>query len=105
MEDVKLKILRWLGISFMLSLCVGIILNNSIGWAIVGIFMFGFLFYALGLTFKLISPQQFYSVIFEKAGNDYKQPKFYGYIFTGAMVTIGLIWIVVSVFVWFIYYV
>lgn len=103
--DLKLKFLIGLGASFIVSIFLAITLNNVVGWTIMGICMFGFLFYALGLTFTLMTPVQFFEILFEKAGDDFKQPKFYGHLFVGAMVVIGIGFVVVSTYVWFRYYI
>jgi hypothetical protein len=99
------KILGGLGIAFIFSMFLAMILDNSIGYGIMGVLMFGFLFYALFATFRLFSPVKFYKEINRRAGEDVKSPKFWGYTFTGAMVAVGLIWVVISMFVYFIYYV
>ena len=105
MKDFKIKILVILAVLYYISIMLALVLNNSVGWSIMGICMFSFLYYVVGLLFHLVSPKEFFKTLFKKAGNNIKKPKFHGYLFAGVMVIVGLFWLVYYTFAWFIYYV
>jgi hypothetical protein len=102
---MRFKILIALGAGFIISMLIACIINNSFGWSLMGVFLFGFLFYALYMLFRIISPHEFASGMFERAGDDIKKPKYWGNLFVLSMVGIGIFWLFISVFTWFIFYV
>jgi hypothetical protein len=104
-HKLKLRILIGSAVFFFISMFICILLNNSLGNIIMGIGLFTFIYYTLFLMYDLYKPIVFYEAIASSAGDDIKKPKFWGYTFTAAMVSIGIFWLIASSFIWFIYYI
>lgn len=106
-KPLSVKILAGLGGSFIASIFLAIILDSPLGYGIMGVFMFAFLFCAVGLTFSLIiSPSKLVEEVYRRADKHSRySPKKYFHLFTLAMIIVGLAIVAVSSIVWFTHYI
>jgi hypothetical protein len=106
-KPLSLKILTGLGAGFIGSMFVALALNSPLGWGIMGVFMYSFLFYAVVVTFmQVMSPAKVVEEIFRRADkHSFYSPKKYFHLFTLAMMVIGLAIVTLSVVVWFDHYI
>jgi hypothetical protein len=103
----RLNILIGLGGFFIFAIFLALILNNSLGFIIMGIAMFSFLFFALGITFyDVISPRKVVEAMSQKIDEKgIKSAEGMLNAIALPMMAIGLLFVFVSVFVWFKYYI